>query len=80
MELHVGNLDHKMTVNELRDIFSPYGKIVSARIFTDYYTRQGKNFGFVVRISTRSEGYKAIIELHGKTINNRPLMVKEVLL
>ncbi|MEA2083699.1 MAG: RNA-binding protein [Thermodesulfobacteriota bacterium] len=79
MELHVGNLDHKMTVNELRDIFSPYGKIVSARIFTDYYTRQRRDFGFV-RMSTRSEGYKAIIELHGKAINNRPLIVKEVLL
>lgn len=77
MELHVTNLDNAVTNGELRRMFSPYGKVVSARIFVDCYTRQRREFGFV-RMSTDGEGRKAIRGMHGKVIHDRPLDVSEV--
>lgn len=77
MELHVNNLDNAIGNGELRRLFSPYGKVISARIFVDCYTRQRRQFGFV-RMSTNREGLEAIKGMHGKVINDRVLTVRKV--
>jgi len=65
-----------MTEMELRDIFSPFGKVLSSLIIKDQYTRQSKNIGYVV-MAVYEEGKKAVRELNGKEINNRCLIVRK---
>jgi len=76
MKMYVGNLIYNMTEMELRDIFSPFGKVLSSLIIKDQYTRQSKNIGYVV-MAVYEEGKKAVRELNGKEINNRCLIVRK---
>ena len=77
MKLYVGNLIYNMTDSELKDLFKPYGKVVSARIMTDQYTRGSLNFGYV-KMSKSSDGQAAMEMLNGKNINDRFIEVKPV--
>jgi len=79
MELYVGNLDYDISISELQDIFSQYGQITSVRRFIDCATRQRRDFGFV-RMSTRKGGHQAIEGLNGKNVNNRNLIVNELVI
>ena len=76
MELYVGNLIYTMTDSDLRTLFSSHGSVVTARIINDHFTRQSKCFGYVEMLN-RKDGNQALKTLHGKTINNRLLVVKE---
>lgn len=75
MKLYVGNLVYTMSESELHDLFSPYGKVVGARIVTDHFTRQSKNFGYVEMLCAM-EGLKAKEKLHGSMVNDRNIVVK----
>lgn len=77
MKLYVGNLVYNMTEAELRSIFAEFGRVVRARIISDFYTRQSKNFGYI-EMSSQAEGLKAMSALNGKMVNNSLLAVKEV--
>ena len=76
MKLYVGNLIYTMTNSELGDLFSSHGSVVSASIINDHFTRQSKCFGYVEMLN-KQDGHNAMKTLHGKKINNRPLVVKE---
>ena len=76
MKMYVGNLMYNMTEEELRDLFIPFGEVVSSHIVTDQYTRQSKNMGYV-EMAVGEEGRKAVKELNGKQINNRSLIVRK---
>ena len=75
MKLYVGNLIYNMTDSQLKDLFEPYGKVVSARIMTDQYTRGSLNFGYV-KMSKSSDGQAAMDMLDGKPVNDRFIVVK----
>jgi len=76
MKMFVGNLIYNMTEKELRNLFSPFGKVLSSLIITDQYTRQSKNIGYVV-MAVYEEAKKALKELNGKEINDRYLVVRK---
>lgn len=76
MKLYVGNLIYNMTEAELSEMFTPYGKVLSAHIITDQYTRQSKNMGYV-EMSGREHGKLAIAALNDKRVNKRHLVVRE---
>jgi len=76
MKLYVGNLSYQTTESELRDIFTQYGEVESAKIITDRDSGRSKGFGFV-ELSSRSAGEQAIAELNGKEIDNRQVKVNE---
>lgn len=75
-KLYVGNLSYQMTEQELRDIFSPIGEVVSAKIITDAATGRSKGFGFV-EMASDEEADKAIAELNGSNVMDRPVTVNE---
>ena len=77
MKMYVGNLVYNMTEVELKNLFRPFGKVLSSLIIKDQYTRQSKNMGYV-KMAVYEEGQKAAQELNGKEINNRFLIVKKV--
>jgi RNA recognition motif-containing protein len=76
MKLFIGSLPYDITESELKDIFSSYGDIVSAKLITDHLTGQSKGFGFV-EMATRSEGHKAMEDLNGKEYKHRRLVCNE---
>jgi RNA recognition motif-containing protein len=76
MKLYVGNLAYYMIESDLDKLFSCYGPVEHVRIITDHYTRQSKNFGYVV-MKTREGGFRAMANLDSMRINDRDLVVKE---
>jgi len=76
MKMYVGNLIYNMTEDELKNLFTPFGEVLSSHIIKDHYTRQSKNMGYV-KMAIPEEAKMAARELNGKKINNRHLVVKE---
>lgn len=73
-KLFVGNLDFKVTENDLQDAFAAYGTVVEANLVTDRTTGRPRGFAFVT-MSSPEEAQKAIEGLHGKELGSRALTV-----
>ena len=74
MNIYVGNLDFKVSENDLEGIFENYGTVNTVQIITDKYSGKSRGFGFV-SMDNKVEASKAIEELNGTTIENRELVV-----
>ena len=75
-KLYVGNLAYSVKDEELRNIFSAYGEVQSARVIVQADTGRSKGFGFV-EMATDEQAEKAIQELNGKENGGRELRVSE---
>jgi len=75
-KLYVGNLDYGVTGDQLTELFSQAGKVVSATVITDRYSGRSKGFGFV-EMSSDEETKKAIEMFNGKDFQGRNLIVNE---
>ncbi len=75
-KLYVGNLSHNIGNNDLEQMFTAYGTVISAQVINDRGTGQSKGFGFV-EMGTDQEAQAAISALSGKSIDGRNLMVNE---
>src|SRR5215471_5233731 len=73
-KLFVGNLDFKVTENDLQDAFAEHGTVVEANVATDRATGRPRGFGFVT-MSTPEEAQKAINAMNGKDLGGRALTV-----
>ena len=73
-KLFVGGLPYSMTNEELREVFSPYGTIITAEVVFDRYTNKSKGFGFV-EMENDEEAQKAIATLNGSNVGGRSLSV-----
>lgn len=73
-KLFVGNLDFKITENDLQDAFAAHGTVVEANLVTDRTTGRPRGFAFVT-MSTPEEAQKAIEALNGKELGGRALSV-----
>jgi RNA recognition motif-containing protein len=76
MNIYVGNLDYKVDEEDLRDVFSEYGTVSSAKIIMDKFNGRSKGFGFV-EMEEENEANKAVKELDGATYENRKITVNE---
>jgi RNA recognition motif. (a.k.a. RRM, RBD, or RNP domain) len=63
-----------MTNQNLYDLFSPYGEVISARIMVDKSTGRSRGFGFV-SYNQRVSAETAIKALNGYAIANKRLKV-----
>jgi RNA recognition motif-containing protein len=75
-KIYVGNLSFKTSEDNLRNSFSSYGNVVSAKIITERDSGRSKGFGFV-EMSTDSEAAAAISGLNGTDLDGRSLRVNE---
>ena len=73
-KLFVGNLDFKVTENDLQDAFAVHGTVVEANLVTDRTTGRPRGFAFVT-MSTAEEPQKAIDALNGTQLGGRALNV-----
>lgn len=74
VNLYVKNLDDSVTDDILRDEFSSMGTITSARVMKDLKDGRSRGFGFVC-FSTPEEATRAVNEMNGKIILNKPIFV-----
>ncbi len=73
-KLYVGNLPYKFTDQDLKDLFSAYGNVVSTSIITERETGRSKGFGFV-ELEDDAMAQKAIEEINGKDLEGRKAVV-----
>ena len=73
-KIFVGNLDFKVTENDLQDAFAAFGAVVETNLVTDRATGRPRGFAFVT-MSSPEEAQKAIEGLNGKDMGGRALNV-----
>ena len=76
MNIYVGSLSFDTTEGGLREAFSAFGEVASARVITDRETGRGKGFGFV-EMPDDSHARAAIEGLDGKELDGRTIKVNE---
>lgn len=74
-KLYVGNLSFDTTEDSLRELFSGYGSVESAKLISDRDTGRPRGFGFVEMSST--DAATAMQALNGKDFEGRTLRVNE---
>ena len=75
-KLFVSNIDFDVTEEQLNEMFSEFGEVVSAVLAFDRETKRSKGFAFVEMVNGES-AEKAIKDLNNKSINGRPMKVCE---
>ena len=76
MHINVGNMSFATNDEELREVFSEFGTVASAKVVTDSDNRS-RGFGFV-EMPDNSEGKAAIKALNGSEFAGRKLRVNEI--
>ncbi len=77
MNIYVGNLNWSITNDDLYNLFSPYGEVVSAKVVTDKFNNnRSKGFGFV-EMSDDTAAREAIAQLNDSDVTGRKIVVNE---
>ena len=74
-KLYVGNLNFNCADEELHNLFSQYGNVISARVIKDRDTGRSKGFGFVEMED--ADAQNAIQNLNGFSLAGRAISVNE---
>lgn len=74
--LFVGSLPYDVTDQQLSQLFTQAGEVVSSTVISDRYSGQSKGFGFV-EMANAEGAQKAIQTLNGYNLNGRPIVVNE---
>jgi RNA recognition motif-containing protein len=77
-KLYVGNLSYNTTEDGLRNLFSGFGSVSSAKIVFDRETGNSKGFGFI-EMSSDEEANAAIAGTNGQEFDGRQLKVNEAM-
>ena len=76
IKLYVGNLPYKTTGDDLNDLFSQVGEVLSASVLEDRETGRSRGFGFV-EMEDRDAGNEAIERFNNAEFQGRNLVVNE---
>jgi RNA recognition motif-containing protein len=76
MNIYVSNLSFNVQDDGLKDFFTPFGEVTSAKVITDKFSGQSKGFGFV-EMPDNEAAQKAIDELNNGTVDGRTIRVME---
>ena len=76
MNIYVGNLAYSVTEDQLREAFSQFGEVSSAKVISDRETGQSKGFGFV-EMPDDSAAQSAIDALNETALNGRNIRVNQ---
>ncbi len=75
MNIFVSNLSFNVQDDDLKQLFSSYGDVTSAKIVNDRETGRSRGFGFVEMADEAAN--KAIAELDQSTLEGRTIKVVE---
>lgn len=73
-KLYVGNLAYSVTDDTLRQNFTEFGTVTSAKVMMDRDTGRSKGFGFV-EMGSDAEAEAAIQGLNGMQVQGRAITV-----
>lgn len=76
MNIYVSNLSFNVQDEDLREFFTPYGEVSSAKVISDRETGRSRGFGFV-EMSDDAAAKKAIAELNEASVDGRTIKVTE---
>ena len=76
MNIYVSNLSFNVQDEDLKEFFTPYGEVTSAKIIVDKMTNQSRGFGFV-EMPDNTACRKAIAELNDAVVDGRNIKVME---
>jgi RNA recognition motif-containing protein len=76
MNIYVANIPWKASEEQLKELFSQYGDVSSAKIIMDKVTQRSRGFGFV-EMSDDNAGRTAINDLNGRDFLGKNLVVNE---
>jgi RNA recognition motif-containing protein len=76
MNIYVSNLSFNVQDEDLREFFTPYGEVTSAKIINDKVTGRSRGFGFV-EMPDDTAAKKAIAELDNGAVDGRNIRVVE---
>jgi RNA recognition motif-containing protein len=76
MNIFVGNLASDVIDEELKALFSKYGRVSSVKIIRDMFSQTSKGFGFV-EMPGKAEAQKALTELNTFELKGKKLNVNE---
>lgn len=74
--LYVGNISFKATEEDIKDLFSQSGEVVSVKLIKDAATGRLRGFGFV-EMASKEDAQKAITKLNGNAFMDRNIVVNE---
>lgn len=75
-KLYVGNLPYTAGNDDLSNLFSQVGQVVSASVIMDKFSGRSKGFGFV-EMTNDNEADEAIKKFDGYELEGRKLVVNE---
>ena len=73
--IYVGNLPFSATEDQVRQLFAPYGEVLSCSLPTDRDTGRPRGFGFIEMEG--ADAQKAIDALNGTDMGGRALTVNQ---
>lgn len=73
-QLYVGNVSYRMTEDGLKQMFSEFGEVTSAKIVIDRETGRSKGFGFV-EMADADAADRAIQSLNDQEMEGRRIKV-----
>jgi len=76
MNIYVGNLNYSVKEEDLNELFSEYGEVVSVKLIKDRETGRAKGFAFV-EMTNDDEATKAIEKLDGSDLQGRNMKVNQ---
>ncbi|MBL7860991.1 MAG: RNA-binding protein [Cyclobacteriaceae bacterium] len=76
MNIYVANIPWKASEEQLKQLFSEYGEVSSAKIIMDKVTQRSRGFGFV-EMADDTAGRAAITNLNGADFMGKNLVVNE---
>ncbi len=74
--MYVGNLPYTFTAADLEQLFSEFGKVVSAQVINDRETGRSRGFGFV-EMDSPDSFRSALGSANGKDVQGRQISVTE---
>ncbi|MCB0731667.1 MAG: RNA-binding protein [Ignavibacteriae bacterium] len=76
MNIFVGNLSPDVSDEELEKAFTKHGRVKSAKVIRDMFSRESKGFGFVEMLDN-AEANLAIKEMNTSELNGKVIVVNE---
>ncbi|MFN2438843.1 MAG: RNA recognition motif domain-containing protein [Chitinophagaceae bacterium] len=76
MNIYVSNLGFNVQDEDLKEFFTEYGEVSSAKVITDKFTGKSRGFGFV-EMPDDASAKKAIAELDNGVVEGRNIKVME---
>jgi RNA recognition motif-containing protein len=75
LNIYVGNLPFSTTEDDLRELFTEFGEVLSAKVIKDRETGRSRGFGFIEMSDNSAR--TAITELDGSEFDGNDIRVNE---